>query len=452
MLNNSFDVKNIPNGFKERMKNELGDEYEDFIASYEKPYRSALRINALKIDGANDEKILTAKKLIEDEGISLSPVSFTGDGFYYDENSRPGKLPFHDAGLYYMQEPSAMLPATLLNAQPGDRVLDLCAAPGGKTTAIAAQMKGEGILVANEIHPSRAKILSSNVERMGIRNCFVVNSSPDELSKRFDNFFDKIIVDAPCSGEGMFRKEPEAINCWSTSNIKLCADRQADILQEAAKMLAPGGTLVYSTCTFAKEEDELQMSNFISKHSEFTLEKTERLWPHKFDGEGHFAAVLKKNGSSADSKSNYQILKKSPKVDSAAVKLWKEFESLNLKRGLNGTLLSYGENLYLAPCNLDINNLKCLRPGLHLGMISKGRFTPSYALATALTKEDLASDDVSLDISISDAKKYVAGESLRVSSEVSGWVLVFANGISLSWGKISGGNLKNHFPKGLRHN
>ena len=244
------------------MERMLGAEYADFLASYERPRRGGLRLNALK----------NGSERLPDSGcFHLSPVAWTPGGFYYAPEDRPGKHPFHECGVYYMQEPSAMAVAALSGVKPGMRVLDLCAAPGGKSTQLASMLGGEGLLVSNEIHPARARILSQNIERMGAANCIVTNETPERLKDRFALFFDTVVVDAPCSGEGMFVKEPEAIPNWSLANVELCADRQLGILECAAEMTAPGGTLVYSTCTFAPLEDERNCAVFLARHPEFVI-------------------------------------------------------------------------------------------------------------------------------------------------------------------------------------
>ena len=343
-------VASLPEAFLDRMQKLLKEEeYAAFLSSYRQKRRYSLRVNTLKADR---EKVLRLLRQTfseesdpEHDGSlydnslweeSLQPVPWEPDGFYYPEELRPGRLPWHEAGMYYIQEASAMAPAMLCNAQPGERVLDLCAAPGGKSTKLAASLKGTGILVANEIHPERAKILSSNLERMGARNALVTNETPQKLASRFPLFFDRIVVDAPCSGEGMFRKEEEALTHWSPENVRMCAERQSGILEEAAAMLRAGGTLVYSTCTFSPEENEGVIFRFLKTHPEFSLVNipalpgidvkkwgfaggrpewipeedaeteddralaeqirgTIRLWPHLLGGEGHFAAVLRKD-------------------------------------------------------------------------------------------------------------------------------------------------------------
>ena len=270
-----------------RMQKQLSDEFDAFIKSYEEKPKQALRLNTLK-----SEDVFNSC----DEVFHLKKVEWASDGYYYEDEDQPGKHPYHEAGLYYIQEPSAMAPVTLLDVHPGDVVLDLCAAPGGKSTQIAGALKGEGLLVCNEYISSRAQILSENIERMGVMNACVTNESPDRLEQLFGAFFDKILVDAPCSGEGMFRKNPLACDEWSEDNVAMCAQRQTWILDCAASMLFPGGRMVYSTCTFSEEEDEDQIESFLDRHKEFRLEKQEKMMPHRINGEGHFVAVLIKEG------------------------------------------------------------------------------------------------------------------------------------------------------------
>ena len=283
----------LPEAFLERMKHQLGEEYEDFLKSLERPRAVALRFNPLKGEAPE-------LPFVED------PVPWEPQGFYYDPQARPGLHVYHEAGVYYLQEASAMAPVALLNPQPGECICDLCAAPGGKTTQIAGRMLGKGFLLCNEINPKRAKILSRNIERMAVSNALVTNEHPANLAARFPGFFDRVLVDAPCSGEGMFRKEEAAVTDWSQETVEMCARRQAEILHSAAQMVRPGGRLVYSTCTFAPEEDEMAVATFLAGHPEFTPEAVDapwfvpvengghRMWPHKLLGEGHFAAVLKK--------------------------------------------------------------------------------------------------------------------------------------------------------------
>ena len=273
----------LPEAFLERMKNQLGEEYEAFLESFQRPRAVALRLNPLKGE--------TPKLPFVTATVPWEPM-----GYYYAPQARPGLHPYHEAGVYYLQEASAMAPVALLDPQPGERVLDLCAAPGGKSTQIAGRLLGKGLLVCNEINPSRAKILSRNIERLGVANALVTNEKPENLSRRLPGFFDRVLVDAPCSGEGMFRKEEAAVTDWSPETVEMCARRQAGILDRAAEMLRPGGRLVYSTCTFAPQEDEEAVQAFLIRHPEFVPEPVTapwftpgengcyRLWPHKLLG------------------------------------------------------------------------------------------------------------------------------------------------------------------------
>ena len=283
----------IPEAFLLRMQKQLGEEYPEFLACYDKPRQQALRYNPLKRteSGESMEEALTAL-------FRMEKVPWAEHGYYYPADVFPGRHPYHEAGLYYIQEPSAMAPVGRLEIKPGERVLDLCAAPGGKSTQIGALLHGQGLLVSNEINPSRAKILSENVERMGLANACVTNESPERLAEVFPEYFDKILVDAPCSGEGMFRKNEIALTEWSEENVRLCGERQDGILNEAAKMLRPGGRLVYSTCTFSEWENEGSIQRFLERHPEFTLLESQRIYPHKVRGEGHFLATLQRRGRS----------------------------------------------------------------------------------------------------------------------------------------------------------
>lgn len=294
----------LPQYFMERMKELLGTEYELFVNSYlDTPY-GGIRANTLKI---------SADELVEISPFQLEPIPWCPTGFYTGEGAKPGKHPYYHAGLYYIQEPSAMAPVELLGVKPGDRVLDLCAAPGGKSTQIAAKLRDEGLLVSNDLHPERTKALAKNLELYGTRNGIVLNESPERIAAAFPGFFDKILIDAPCSGEGMFRKDEDMIKQWDSGTPDKYASMQKDILASAALALASGGTLVYSTCTFAIEENEGIISEFLANHPQFHVVPvggtgsfapgygehtgTARLWPHKVKGEGHFMAVLRHDGS-----------------------------------------------------------------------------------------------------------------------------------------------------------
>lgn len=461
----------LPELFLKRMEEALGEEYGDFLESLNQERFQALRWNPLKIGGNAGHKE-DVRELIQTLGekatFHLTRVPWEENGFYYESGDQPGKHPYHAAGLYYIQEPSAMAPVPLLEVQPGERILDLCAAPGGKSTQIAAAMKGRGLLVSNEIHPARAKILSENIERMGIRNACVTNENPKHLAEVFPEYFDKILVDAPCSGEGMFRKNEEACEEWSPENVALCAARQDEILDCAAGMLCPGGRMVYSTCTFSEEEDEGSVERFLSRHPEFQCREMKRLWPHKVKGEGHFAAVLIKDGealrdcqsavtaSGQKGSSPKELEEYAAFVENDLKGAIKEILKEGLQKnseagmGLYGTrYLQFGDNLYLMPEGLpSIKGLKVLRPGLHLGIIKKNRFEPSHALALTLAAEE-AQRVWNLDSTDKEALAYLNGQTFAAQGE-KGWYLICVDGFSLGWGKLAGGIMKNHYPKGLR--
>ena len=427
----------LPEEFLQRIQRQLGEEYEAFLQSLERPRAVALRFNPLKGDAPDLPFV--------GENVPWEP-----QGYYYDPDSRPGLHVYHEAGVYYLQEASAMSAVALLDPQPGERVCDLCAAPGGKTTQIAGRMQGEGFLLCNEYSPKRAKILSRNIERLGVANALVTNETVENLAARLEGFFDRVLVDAPCSGEGMFRKEEAAITDWSQETVEMCARRQADILDSAAKLLKSGGRLVYSTCTFAPEENELAVEAFLQKHPEFSAENVDapwfapagegmfRLWPHKLLGEGHFAAVLRKNtGEEEDA----------PLLSGTKLpKEWTDFAKELDIRLPDGKAVMFGQNLYWAPEDMpELKKLKVLRPGLELGEVKKGRFEPAHALALWLkdckNTESYAPDSAKM-------AAYIHGDV--VSSEKKGWCLVKAGDYSIGWGKGDGRVLKNHYPKGLR--
>ena len=427
----------LPEAFLQRMQAQLGLEYGDFLNSLERPRAVALRFNPLK--GGRPSLPFTGE-----------PVPWEPEGFYYDPEARPGLHVYHEAGVYYLQEASAMAPVALLDPQPGETICDLCAAPGGKTTQIAGRMLGRGFLLCNEINPKRAKILSRNMERMAVPNALVTNEHPETLAQRFPGYFDRVLVDAPCSGEGMFRKEEAAVTDWSEETVAMCARRQGEILNSAAKLVRPGGRLVYSTCTFAPEEDEGAVAAFLAAHPEFTPEPVEapwfvpgengsfRMWPHKLLGEGHFAAVLRKS----DGKCGENPADKGEKLP-------KQWEVFAKELGIalpGGKALSFGQSLFWAPEEMpDIRRLKVLRPGLELGTVKKDRFEPAHALALWLKMcanvQDYPPDSQEI-------KAYLHGDV--VPSKEKGWCLVRAGGYSIGWGKGDGRVLKNHYPKGLR--
>lgn len=482
---NTIDEKiSLPQDFTERMAVLLKEEYEDFLKSYDKERSYGLRYNPLKTG---------RDAFLEKMPFSLEAIAWTGEGFYYDAGQQPGKHIYHEAGVYYIQEPSAMAVAEVLNPSPGERILDLCAAPGGKTTQIAGKMAGKGLLVANEIIPGRAKILSQNVERLGIPNAVVCNETPDRLAGFFPEFFDKILVDAPCSGEGMFRKDETAISEWSLSHVTMCADRQRFVLEQAAQMLRPGGELVYSTCTFSAEENEGVISDFLHEHEEFTvkeapcaaffasgqadwvkdpaagIEHTMRLWPHRIEGEGHFIARLKKaeglyreqtfswpKQSMEKSTKKYKKPKNDKNTEEMLLGPCLRFldEELGLDGGTwekmleNAYLIPFGEHIYLMPGQMiPLNGIKVIRPGLHLGTNKKNRFEPSHALALFLSPDMVQNH---YEMTDEEAKRYLRGETFACDDRLMGWMLLGIDGYSIGFGKAGGGQMKNHYPKGLR--
>ena len=427
----------LPQEFLDRMKSQLGEEYAQYLESLERPRAVALRFNPLKGE----------KPRLPFVG---EPVPWEPMGYYYDPESRPGLHPYHEAGVYYLQEASAMAPVMLLDPQPGERICDLCAAPGGKSTQIAGRLGGEGFLLCNEYSPKRAKILSRNVERLGICNGLVTNETPQNLAKHLKGYFHRVLIDAPCSGEGMFRKEEAAVTDWSQETVEMCARRQAEILDAGSELVCPGGRLVYSTCTFAPEENEQTVAAFLQRHPDFYPETVAapwfaagengsfRLWPHKLLGEGHFAAVLCRQGE-----------KEVPAAPAGGEKLPKQWLDFAKELQIDlpqGKAVLFGQSLYWAPAEMpDLHRLKVLRPGLELGTVKKDRFEPAHALALWLSDckntHDLPSDGPQIG-------SYMHGET--VPCDCKGWCLVRVDGYSIGWGKGDKIVLKNHYPKGLR--
>lgn len=450
----------LPVAFVEKMNALLQEEAPRFLATYEQEKESGLRYNPLKID--RDAFLRLAP-------FSLSPVPFCPAGFYYDAAAQPGKHPYHAAGLYYIQEPSAMFVAEVLEPQPGEKVLDLCAAPGGKTTQMAAMMKNEGFLLANEIHPKRVKALSENIERFGITNALVTNETPEKLADRFEGYFDKILVDAPCSGEGMFRKDEEAIEFWNDEHVQQCSLKQRHILDCAYRMLKEGGILVYSTCTFSPEENEQTIEAFLQKYDDLQLlpiekqdgiqpgkpewtrthvsgiENTARLWPHHLKGEGHFVAKLQKNGPSP----RWSGKTAAANVSKQALRDYRAFEQTVLKTPLAKTMYAFQQHLFALPDDCpNFDGLKVARAGLHVGELKKQRFEPNHALALALKKDDVF-HTLDLPSDGADCAKYLRGETMATDGD-RGWLLVTVDGYPLGWGKEVKGVVKNFYPKGLR--
>lgn len=427
----------LPQAFVDRMRETLGEELAAFLEAMEAPYERGIRHNPLKPTDAPVEGL-------------LDPVPWTKTGYYLSLESQAGALPLHEAGAYYLQEPSAMLPAAVLNAQPGETVLDLCAAPGGKSTQLALQMAGRGLIVCNEPVSKRAAILARNIERMGVTNTLVVSAMPDQLAKKWPEGFDAIQVDAPCSGEGMFRRHPETREEWSPESPAGCAKRQADILDEAAKMVRPGGRIVYSTCTMNPIENEDTVAAFLARHGDFALAGFDlpgasapsgmlTCYPHRMRGEGHFVALLRRSGDGVASLPEDKSL---PKPDKAQIKLYRDFAGMQAPQPTH----CLGETLVYLPGCPDVRGLKVLRCGLHLGAAKGKLFQPDHAWAVAADAPNFPR----VPLTEEQAALYQRGEVIPVDDAVRGWVLPTLHGLCLGWGKASGGQMKNHYPKGLR--
>ncbi|MCI6589290.1 MAG: RsmF rRNA methyltransferase first C-terminal domain-containing protein [Clostridiales bacterium] len=445
------------------MKRLLGEAgFFAYEQSLSQPVTRALRVNLLlRPDGSLPCPI---------EGVG-ERVPWAKGCYFVEGDARPGLSPLHEGGLFYLQEPSALSAVSVLAPQPGERVLDLCAAPGGKSTQIAGLMQGRGLLVCNEPVPSRAQILSRNVERMGVRNAIVTSAMPAQLAPRFPAFFDRILVDAPCSGEGMFRRQPEARDEWSAGSPRGCADRQLEILEAAAKMLAPGGALVYSTCTFNDTENEGVLARFTAAHPEFALEAFElpglpsgsrgyvHLYPHEIRGEGHFVSLLRKAPDAPGAPENEEKPRRAVKPARGRGEQAKKAQQPAiavpedvLAPGVSfDRLHAAGGSLWALPEGLDdlsrLDGLRVLRTGLLLAHAEGRRAEPDHALAMALTPCEAAR---TAELDEAQALAYQAGETLELGDLEPGYTLLTLRGVSLGFGKQAGGVMKNHYPKGLR--
>ncbi len=452
----------LPSLFCNRMHALLGEEYPAFLAAYDAPLRRGVRVNTGK---------LTAEELTALFPHPLSPSPFAADAFYLDAPHKAGSDPLHHAGAYYMQEPSAASAVTVLAPRPGERILDLCAAPGGKSTQIAAAVGETGFLWSNEYVAGRARILQQNLERWGMRRQVVSNQDTADVCTALAGYFDGVLVDAPCSGEGMFRKEPQALTEWSEVNIVRCAQRQAEILDNAARAVKPGGRLVYSTCTFAPEENELTVLAFLRRHPECTLEPitvpwgcpgfsarhlgieneeidltaTRRILP-QHGGEGHFIACLRKrtNAPPAAPPQPYPFPKADPNAK-AAEELYRECFSDSPE----GVFVTFGDRVYLLPADLpDCRGLGVLAAGVAVATVCKNRLEPEHSIFLASRAEDCRRR---AEFSPGDPllTAFLHGEEISCDGE-KGWTAVTVAGIPVGFGKCAGGRLKNRYPKGLR--
>ena len=472
-------MADLPQSFLDSMKEILGEDYEAFLAGFDGQRQYGLRVNTLKMNLEEFERIAP---------FHLKKVPWISNGYFYEAEDVPAKHPFYSAGLYYLQEPSAMTPASRLKVQPGERVLDLCAAPGGKATELGAALQGEGLLVANDINTARAKALLRNLELFGISNSFVTNEPPYVLAERFPEFFHKIMVDAPCSGEGMFRKNPAVVDSWQEKGPEYFSKLQREIIVQAADMLLPGGMMFYSTCTFSPLENEKTITHLLKERPDMEVVPMEdyegfaeglisyrdevfdescklcrRIWPHKMSGEGHFMALLhKKNGTQQQVQQT---------VSQSSI-WWEKCKGLNKEQKaaaedfFSHVNIAYdekridvrGDNLYYLPApKYDGRGLHFLRNGLFMGEFKKKRFEPSQPFALALHAQDF---DQVLDFPADDERlsRYLRGETLDVSDLIAGekkrkgWQLVMVAGHPLGFGKLVNNNLKNKYPAGWRKN
>ena len=428
-------MTDLPKAFLDRMSRQLGNELPDFLRTMEEKPVRGIRMNPLKpFEGV---EIYT----------SGQKVPWAEDGYILPAESTAGATVFHEAGAFYLQEPAAMLPAEVLDPRPGERILDLCAAPGGKSTQIGVKMRGEGLLVCNEPVPKRAQILSRNTERMGIPNCVVTCMYPADLPHSWDECFDGVLADAPCSGEGMFRRDPETRAEWSAEAAAGCAKRQDEILAEAARLVQAGGRLVYSTCTYNPEENEGAVDRFLRSHPEFETEafclpgaegKDGMLlcMPHRMTGEGQFTALLRKKGSGENARLRVPF---SP-PDRETIRRLRETVP-----GLPETNAAFGNSLVRIPECPELKGIRVLRAGLQIAEIRGKTVVPDHAAALCFLQNSGISR---LETDPAGAAAYIAGE--EIPGDAKGWTLVSFRGLTLGWGKGSGGILKNHYPKGLR--
>ena len=456
---------NLPVAFIEKMKLLLGEEFDDYIKCYDEGRLYGLRVNTKKITVEDFKKICP---------FEIRPIPWIENGFYYDgDKVQAAKHPYYFAGLYYLQEPSAMTPANRLPVEPGDKVLDVCAAPGGKATELGAKLQGEGVLVANDISNSRAKGLLKNIEVFGIGNVLVLSEEPGKIEDYFPEYFDKILIDAPCSGEGMFRKDKKMVKAWEEHGPEFFAKIQRSIVTQAARMLKPGGMILYSTCTFDPEENEGTIEYLMEQYPEFVIKdivpyegfapgkpevteskledfkKTVRIWPHKLQGEGHYVALLQK-GQPVEKTSVKESKGKNKKVPDEILEFFKDVDwKMDWSR-----LETYSEKVYYMPAGIpDVKGIRFLRTGLYLGDLKKNRFEPSQSLAMCLKKEEYK-NTVNLNVEDERVIKYLKGETVDVDDIVShkakGWQLVLVDGYPLGWGKLANGTLKNKYLPGWR--
>lgn len=429
-------MPNLPEAYLNRMRSQLGErEFAAYLTAMERQPRRALRVNLLKT---------TAEDFSAQVDFSLAPTGILPESFFFEDDVAIGRHPLHAAGLCYVQEPAAQAPAALTEVREGMTVLDLCAAPGGKTTQLAAMMQNTGLLVANEPVRSRAEILAGNIERLGVTNALVTCMRPDALANSLGACFDVVLVDAPCSGEGMFRKDETAIREWSEEHVLACAARQEQILESAALLLKPGGRLVYSTCTFSREENEGAIERFLSAHADFSLTELRRMYPHSSVGEGQFMAVLVRAGE-ATSAALVALTAPAGERIPAFESFWRETVAIDLP----ATMLLPDGRVLIPPALLprELRGLHVVRAGVLAGELKNGRFTPNHALAMAYPADAFRA---TVPLESGALTRFLAGETVACDHALSGWCPATVLGHPVGWGKAVEGTLKNHIPKGLR--
>lgn len=442
----------LPESYQKKMQTLFQEDYQDYLESFNHSPYLGIRINTSKI---------SVEDFVKLSPFQLDAIPWCKNGFYVNKDEQVSKHPYYYAGLYYIQEPSAMFPASSLPIEKGDFVLDTCAAPGGKSTELAAKLEGTGFLLCNDISHSRCLALLKNIERFGFKNTYISSEDLVQLSQKLPHFFDKILIDAPCSGEGMFRKDPSLIKSWMERDSSYYVPIQKEILKAASSLLKPGGKILYSTCTFSSEENEEVIQSLLDEDSSFSLDQLpsisgfqegiqlkecRRLYPHKIKGEGHFAALIQKAGQSKSNKINKKVSMTSNKEFQTFLKEidypW-EYGSFIEKKGF----IYFETNL-----SNDFKKIRLVRSGLLMGEIKKNRFEPSQALASFL-KPSQFKQSISLSRDDQRILKYLKGETIDVSnlnSKMKGWVLVCVDGYSLGFGKISQGIIKNKYKKGWR--
>ena len=447
----------LPDDFLAKMQGLLEEEFRAFVATFAEPVHRGLRVNTLKVSGGDFSR---------KRPFRLEPVGeFEPAGFRLVDDSQPGSHPYHAAGLYYMQEPAAMTIGALLQPQPGEWVLDLAAAPGGKSTHIASLLGDDGLLVANDVDRGRVRFLVENLERWGARNVLITNSAPEHLARTWGAIFDRVLLDAPCSGEGMLHRLGELE--WSEAMVAACARRQDLILPEAAQLVRPGGLLVYSTCTFSVEENEGVIGRFLDTYRDFELMDLPhfagfspgmgeqfaggvRLWPHRFQGEGHFVAALRRS-EGAEGRRSRRERSPLPPCPPASLQLWRVFAREVLMVDWDEDRLGiWNGRLFLLPDIVpDTTGIRLVRLGVELGELRKGYFKPSHQLALTLRPDEVKTV-VDFDLGDERVGEYLAGVDVPVGVDVKGWVLGRVDGFGLGWGKGVNGRLKNHYPHALR--